>query len=276
MMPISMNSRIENLPPRQRVAERHTTGFPKEAFTLIEMLVVIAIVAVLAAIALPAISSMRESGNNGKCVANLKALHAIATTYASDYGFYPPVYDTVKPLTYPASNQDAPGFPTFPYIAYSNPCSVCPSAEHNGKNDRLAPQLAYQSGYAANPKVMPFNNSGYVRVRPHMIQRPSQVILLGDTSQYERLSGVWIAYGALINPFPINSQIGSDTASETAIQTGPYGRDVVFEPIPESNGDGPSIRLRHNGRANLIFVDGHVESITNVSQLKQKNFYWNY
>jgi prepilin-type N-terminal cleavage/methylation domain-containing protein/prepilin-type processing-associated H-X9-DG protein len=277
MKPASVNERRGNLLQGNEMRERAEHS-PKGAFTLIEMLVVIAITAILAAIALPAISTMRESGNDGKCVANLKALHAIATTYASDYGFYPPAYDVLKPLAYPASDPNGGGYSTFPSLAYSSPCSVCPSAEHTGKNAvnaQTAPHLLYQAGYAVNPKVMPFANTAYMRVRPSMIQRPSQVILLGDTSQWQRQAGMWVAFPTLV-AYTGDTQTNSDSSAETSIQMGPGGRDKVFQTIPENDGDGPSIRFRHKGRANLIFVDGHLESITNVSQLKQKNLYYNY
>ena len=65
-----------------------------EAFILFEISLVIVITLVLAAITWPAISSAREGGNTGRCVANLKALHAIAATYASDYSFDLPTYSS--------------------------------------------------------------------------------------------------------------------------------------------------------------------------------------
>jgi prepilin-type processing-associated H-X9-DG protein len=37
-------------------------------------------------------------------------------------------------------------------------------------------------------------------------------------------------------------------------------------------GDESQIPLRHNGTANIIFVDGHVETIRRLGDLKEKNF----
>ncbi|MEX1048667.1 MAG: H-X9-DG-CTERM domain-containing protein [Akkermansiaceae bacterium] len=34
--------------------------------------------------------------------------------------------------------------------------------------------------------------------------------------------------------------------------------------------------MRHGGRANVAFCDGHVITISRISELKQKNLYWNY
>ena len=60
------------------------------AFTLVELLVVIAIIAVLAAIAIPALGGMAEKGNSVKCVNNLRQIGGAIGTYAAENnGFLP-------------------------------------------------------------------------------------------------------------------------------------------------------------------------------------------
>jgi competence protein ComGC len=88
---------VENqkrFPFSKAVAARSKFLVRNEAFILFEILLVIANTLLLAAITWPAISSAREGGNTGRCVANLKALHAIAATYASDYSFDLPAYSS--------------------------------------------------------------------------------------------------------------------------------------------------------------------------------------
>jgi prepilin-type N-terminal cleavage/methylation domain-containing protein len=55
------------------------------AFTLVELLVVIAVIAVLMAILMPTLNRAREQGKRVRCMANLKNLTLCWTMYADDY-----------------------------------------------------------------------------------------------------------------------------------------------------------------------------------------------
>jgi prepilin-type N-terminal cleavage/methylation domain-containing protein/prepilin-type processing-associated H-X9-DG protein len=55
--------------------------FKPKAFTLIEVLVVVAIIALLVSILLPALSGARENGRRIKCCANMRSLHQASVTY---------------------------------------------------------------------------------------------------------------------------------------------------------------------------------------------------
>jgi prepilin-type N-terminal cleavage/methylation domain-containing protein/prepilin-type processing-associated H-X9-DG protein len=83
---ISPTTSSTRLPPRKRdrVAVR------AEAFTLVEILVVVAIIAVLAVLAMPSISRMLVSGQIAKSTSNLKQLSAGVGLYvAENNGNYP-------------------------------------------------------------------------------------------------------------------------------------------------------------------------------------------
>ncbi|UCD30177.1 MAG: prepilin-type N-terminal cleavage/methylation domain-containing protein [Planctomycetota bacterium] len=66
----------------------------KTAFTLIEVLVVVAIIALLAAILLPSLARAREAAKIASCAANSKQLGTIMATYQSEYkGYVPVIYN---------------------------------------------------------------------------------------------------------------------------------------------------------------------------------------
>ena len=59
--------------------------FPKEGFTLVECLVVVAIVAILAGILIPVIGSVRESARDTACISNLRQYGIAAQLFLTDH-----------------------------------------------------------------------------------------------------------------------------------------------------------------------------------------------
>jgi prepilin-type N-terminal cleavage/methylation domain-containing protein len=61
------------------------------AFTIIELLVVLAIIGILAALLLPALGRTKESGRRTSCINNLRQLAVASHLYSNDHdGFLPP------------------------------------------------------------------------------------------------------------------------------------------------------------------------------------------
>src|ERR1700674_1972447 len=61
----------------------------RRAFTLIELVVVIAIIGVLIGLLLPAVQAAREAARRAQCVNNLKQLGLGSHNYLSTYGCFP-------------------------------------------------------------------------------------------------------------------------------------------------------------------------------------------
>lgn len=74
--------------PRQRV---HCAGIRARAFTLIEVLVVVAIIALLVAILLPSLSRARSISQRAVCMSNLSQLGKAMTVYAMENNDYFPM-----------------------------------------------------------------------------------------------------------------------------------------------------------------------------------------
>ena len=83
----------------------------RPAFTLVELLVVIAIIAILIALLVPAVQAVRESANQTTCNNNLKQLGLAAQNFAATFGYLPTEYvpgpdqQQLSPK-YPYPNQD--------------------------------------------------------------------------------------------------------------------------------------------------------------------------
>jgi len=81
-----MNAKIT-----KRNSKLCTMSYQKQAFTLIEVLVVVAIIALLLAILIPSLQSAREQAKIACCTANCKQIATITTIYQAEYKGYVPV-----------------------------------------------------------------------------------------------------------------------------------------------------------------------------------------
>jgi prepilin-type N-terminal cleavage/methylation domain-containing protein/prepilin-type processing-associated H-X9-DG protein len=82
------------------------------AFTLVELLVVVAIIAILAALLLPALSSARQKGARAVCLSNLHQIGITIHNYAADNEGKIPYGPKAPPFVSPADLYPSTGAPT--------------------------------------------------------------------------------------------------------------------------------------------------------------------
>ncbi len=126
----------------------HMPRLPRHAFSLVELLIVIAIIGVLVALLLPAIQAARESARRMQCANNLKQLGLAIHDYEGAQGVLPPGYASASHATPPPATRDpdtwdAPpgwGWGAFllPYLEQAN---IGAQADYNAPlwSDRHAP-----------------------------------------------------------------------------------------------------------------------------------------
>ncbi|MFH1498715.1 MAG: type II secretion system protein [Verrucomicrobiota bacterium] len=134
------------------------------AFTLVELLSVIAIIGVLAAILIPVTASVRASGKQAACASNLRQLHMGTMLYSQDN----------KNLL-PALYHGTPWYTVLKDNYLSDPRAFfCPAAEHDP---------AFSANYI--PYGYNFHISGGVGVAPsvnrNQLLYPQSMILIADS-----------------------------------------------------------------------------------------------
>jgi len=236
------------------------------AFTLIELLVVVAIIGILVSLLLPAYKNIMNNANGAKCASNLKQIGAAMFMFAGDNnGFFPEsggtiAYSGVDQTT----NQGAWTAQLQKYLATSSTNSAatggtdvriftCPSinaqfGNQNGGN--LLRNFTYFNGsHAAMYPEGGTSTNVFASVRQALIQYPSKYILCGDVCQ---------------NIFPSKNG-GEDADKDNYTQDPTFGS---WGSGATQSGASATIAKLHNGKANLLFADGHVAAFSTFDYSK--------
>jgi len=253
-------------PPTPLLTARHPTRRPSPAdsqtcppprrnpaFTLVELLAVIAIIAVLAGVAIPVANQSRKSAERSVCAVNIRNVHSLIMFYATENkGVLPmPSYDAAddSPANYTEFYNDwfwqrvilryvYPDLPLSPapssYILHRLRGGTCPAFA------RLARERdpAWQDilSYAMNQRLF-LRHDGTVmneRLPTHLIATPSRTMLLTEA----RMTA---------NGRPMHNMTTAHPP-------------VMFEGS-EHGGD------YHDGAQHIVFCDGRVELFKNIKRI---------
>lgn len=210
----------------------------KRGFTLIELLVVVAIIAILAAMLLPALSKARERARTAVCMSNLKQLGLAFIMYLDNHDEYFPIAGNSSDFSAIwAQTLAKEGFITNGNIL------LCPT--HFITSRRVDPYYAFTTDFECDDYYWAHVHYGYNTLlggdpgdgwmafkRLARVKKPSETILLGDAVR---------DLGANIGVGTYQLQTGS-----THLQW-----DMIHD--------------RHDGGANILWVDGHVTHEKNAN-----------
>lgn len=221
--------------PIALVSLQRTVAARRRAFTLIELLTVIAIIGILAAIIIPTVSRVRATAAKADCASNIRQIGVALLLYAQDNkNTLPPVSQGAWPVATDQSN--AWGRAIWSYVGYSD------GSFNPGVND-LRSGTAYQS-----------NNLFQCRITKTGMKYVPGV---------DGVASAWSSYGLNDGPLYVTGKptrvtgvplSSVENVSKAAMLlesrffwAGDYAYKTQFGLIP------------HGDATNVAFYDGHVE-----------------
>jgi prepilin-type N-terminal cleavage/methylation domain-containing protein/prepilin-type processing-associated H-X9-DG protein len=213
----------------------------RSAFTLTEMLVVIAILAILAGLLLPALSNSKAEAQRIQCLGNLGQMALAANIYVDDNAdFYPIAY-------YEAVTNGATCFYCWDLTTIAgNPNTVIPGLLWQGRTIlqiQQCPSFTGSADWLTDPYTGYNYNTSYIGhgqfestpapAKSSDVRRSTKTVLFGD-GQY------------------------SAGANKFMRAPWPNPGDADF-----SGGWSGTQGFRHQNLSNAAFCDGHVESLRN-------------
>ncbi|MDB5326505.1 MAG: N-terminal cleavage protein [Phycisphaerales bacterium] len=212
----------------------------KSAFTLVELLVVIGIIAVLISILLPSLNKARAMARTAVCMSNLRVLGQATAMYVNEKkGFLPYPTTTFGEESlwyncldrYLAGREDksrtgvAAGRMYTPY----KQCVVWNSFDGNRTGQGQDGLREYAKTYKWNSNLRHNNPYSYAKITE--VPQSSNFVMIADGISLDQVGNIISQYDSGQLSIGINDQ--NDTG----------------------------VAVRHNGGANICFVDGHAENV---------------
>ena len=267
----------------------------RRVFTLIELLVVIAIIAILAAMLMPALQKARQTAKTSSCLSNIKQLSMGIFSYGSDNNGIivpclvkpnPGVNVNYRGLVHPNPDSEGAvnGAPWIYYI-WQQISSDKLTVPNNGDYRYCGPPKKWVRGILQCPAIaqLPWviNTSGDVLAYRyfHNISYGMPALFIGGKDYYSNgnnLRKVGTKFGtikqAATRALLLDSVNGGKNAEGVVTYTADLAGDSkqgIFYVLDKNSGYSNVSTARHGARTNVVFVDGHAETV-NENRIRQE------
>ena len=245
--------------------QRGFTPGKSSGFTLIELLVVIAIISILAGILFPVFAQAREKARQTSCLSNLKQLGTAMMMYTQDY-------DETFPIGLDENWHDSWAIQIHPYTR-NDGIIRCPSDDDQDLPAWMQGWAGISMSYGANGYIgwngltqtwgmqgliTPMAQSWLTPVTRSLaeVTRPTDTVLLTEkhNGEMKRNDGTGNPTDFYGGTFTGVDWWNGFTAGEI-----PDGTRAANDAWPK--GPNGAVSVKHTGKANFLFADGHVKAL---------------
>ncbi|MBE2203804.1 MAG: DUF1559 domain-containing protein [Chthoniobacterales bacterium] len=217
------------------------------AFSLVELLIVLAVLVILATLLIPGLGRMKATAQGARCAANLRQLGSAVAAYAGEHDgafprggwmdsggipFDPPGIDGIGWLA-----------DIYPYTGEQRDVFVCPSGKDKSPTG-LTSWIRMPGGSSTDPKF-PFHYAYNAHLNSNRTN-------LRNFSTYP---------GTVDRMASVRNLSGLPVLIDIVFQNNFAGEFPVFEPTPPP-GNGRVFADRHGKTGNVLWGDGHVSAMT--------------
>jgi general secretion pathway protein G len=222
---------------------------PAAAFTLIELLTVIAIIGILAAIIIPTVGKVRDSARTAHCMSNLRSLHSAAIMAIEDRKGKMLDRDQWR-----STSSDKSGLGIASYLTLPKG-TTGPDNWPANLPSPLRCEAAYRIRSSTEPYTRTYGiNQWACSTFDDGVAPPSTLPTVQNLTGVANPSQMALFMDGAVNMTTSNS----------------YWKYIRPQHI-DGNSSNPPINYAHNDSANVVFIDGHIRRIPHSVMSTENN-----